>query len=111
MTLSELQLRAFEIAVEKGFETPGALDTRRDRHEMLAKLMLLATEVSEAAEAVRSVKGVPEVLDALGYELADVVIRVAHIMEGLELDLELYVRAKMEKNAGRPRLHGKETTL
>ncbi len=51
-----MNLLSREIAdwrYKKGFFTPNSIDTVELRDAMLGKLMLVVTEVSEAAEAVR----------------------------------------------------------
>lgn len=40
-------------------------------------------------------------------ELADAVIRIADLCGGLGIDLEWAIIEKMNRNAKRPRLHGK----
>lgn len=66
-----------------------------------ARLMLVTTEVAEACEALRE-----RDLRAFAEELADVVIRVASLADGLELDLDALIAAKLEKNEAREHRHG-----
>lgn len=73
---------------------------------MLGKLMLVTTEVAEAAEATR--KGDRENFEE---ELADIIIRVLDICGTMGIDIELSVAEKMAINENRPRLHGKQSTL
>lgn len=78
------------------------------------KLMLIVGEVAEAHEELRKdadvtltyhrEDGKPE---GFVFELADVLIRVFDLFGALDLDPELYVRAKMDYNSGRPSKHGK----
>ena len=80
--------------------------------QVLSKLMLITTEVAEAAEDVRtgamrtvmSDSGKPEGLPS---ELADIVIRVMDVCGGLGIDLDEEIRIKMSHNRRRPALHGK----
>jgi NTP pyrophosphatase (non-canonical NTP hydrolase) len=84
---------------------------------MLAKLMLIGTEVSEAAECVRKGEYLATVGAKTGKpvglmtELADVVIRVfdlAAVVEEMTGEtLGGAVLYKMEYNESRPKLHGK----
>ncbi len=86
-------------AVDKGFWEDVELT---DVRHLLSLLMLVNTEVSEAAEAVR--KG-----DHLNLqeELADICIRVFDFAEGLGFNLEQAIVNKMQSNESRPRKHGK----
>ena len=68
----------------------------------LGLLMLITTEVAEAAEAVRRDD------DAnFAEELADICIRVFDVAGGLGVSLGEEIERKMEANAERPRKHGK----
>jgi hypothetical protein len=70
------------------------------------KLVLVVSEITEMSDAARD-------LDHAGFveEHADVEIRMNHLAFGMKTDVEARVEAKMAKNAGRPALHGKITTL
>lgn len=89
-----------------GFFTPSNLDTELDRDMMLGKLMLVVSEVSEAAEAVRH-------NDKANFveELADTLIRLFDIMHTCGLDIETEMRRKMAVNETRPLKHGKFCSL
>ena len=69
---------------------------------MLEKLMLVVTEVAEAAEAWRndSTFGFDE-------EIADTFIRLMDICGSLGIDIEVEIGEKMAENENRPYLHGK----
>jgi NTP pyrophosphatase (non-canonical NTP hydrolase) len=73
---------------------------------MLGKLMLVVSELSEAAEAVR--KG-----DAANFEeeIADTFIRLFDISEASGLNIVEAIAKKMEKNWQRPIKHGKKINL
>lgn len=79
---------------------------------LVSDLMLVVTEVGEAIEAViadlydETIKndGKPEGLPS---ELADVVIRIAHICGHMKIDLTGAIRRKLEFNRTRPHKHGK----
>ena len=68
--LDSLAGEIMEIRTTKGFKTPAGIEGEAGEM-MLAKLMLVATEVSEAAETVRN-------NDVVNFEeeLADIIIRV-----------------------------------
>jgi hypothetical protein len=73
---------------------------------MLGKLMLVVTEISEAAEAVRK-----NDLANFGEEIADAYIRLSEIVGTMEIDIQSIIEAKMDKNESRPFKHGKLTIL
>ena len=70
---------------------------------MYVKLMLVITELGEAAEAV-------EIGDEENFkeEIADAVIRLMDICGAIGMDLEEEIAKKMEVNKKRPTLHGKK---
>ncbi len=88
----------------KGFFTPNNIS--EDGDLMLGKLMLVVTEVSEAAEAVRL-----NDFDNFREELADTFIRLLDICGTCDIDIEAEIRGKMLVNDERPIKHGKATTL
>lgn len=90
----------------KGFYTPESLESIYQRDAMLGKLMLVVSELSEAAEAVRK-----NSLIAFKEELADAFIRLLDIVGALNIDIEVEIREKMYKNEKRPYRHGKKTSL
>ena len=79
-----------EIARDHGFWDDR--DPSNPLH-ILAALMLVTTEVAEAAEAVRQPK-----FGNLEEELADIVIRVFDLAGVLQFNLEQAIVDKMEKN-------------
>lgn len=97
--MGELNSLAQDIArwrEEKGFVT--------NWEGMLAKLMLVVSEVSEAAEAVRDDDRI-----SFAEEIADTFIRLLDICGSLGLDIEREIRQKMEVNRGRSYRHGKKS--
>lgn len=126
MTISELVAQSHQMAVEKGFTVPGTPT------DIPRSLMLVVSELSEALEEVRSGHApatvytkptvqVPRDLDprfkdtplppakpeGFGVELADAVIRIAHLCGALDIDLEARVVEKLTYNATRPYKHGR----
>ena len=73
---------------------------------LLGKLMLVATEVAEAAEAVRH-----EDWENYKEELADTFIRLLDICGSMDIDIKQEIWDKMKVNEGRPIRHGKKTRL
>ena len=91
---------------EKEFYTPSSLANITDRDMMLGKLMLVVSEVAEAAEAVRH-NDTPNFYE----ELADTFIRLFDICGSMGINMEPYIEEKMEKNKERPVKHGKFCSL
>ena len=85
----------------------------------IAELGLIVTEVSEAIEVIRTSKDenlishIKEYDDSdklryqLGYECADIIIRVLNFMSRKQLSAFFFIRKKNEKNLKRGYLHGK----
>lgn len=97
--LNDYAHRVHQTAIDKGFWDSVDVSEGSD---CLAKLMLVVTEVAEAAEAVR--KGDDE---NFAEELADICIRVFDLAEGSGVNLEQAIVDKMQKNESRPHMHGK----
>lgn len=72
----------------------------------LMKMMLICTEVAEAAEVIRD-KGDSNPRYHLAEELADIFIRTADLCEAYHIDIEAALIDKMERNRLRPVMHGK----
>jgi len=110
--INEMSKQAYATACEKGFRDAGVAESRG----ILGDLMLIVTEVAEAAEEVRNPEfsatrtyyrkkdRKPEGLPA---ELADIIIRIGDLAGSLGIDLSAAVVEKMKFNKTRPRLHGK----
>src|SRR5882724_9078950 len=94
---------AYRTAMYHGFhEIPINYGLQICARHILSLLMLVTTEVAEAAEAVR--RGDPK--EEFAEELADVCFRVFDLAKALDLDLEGAVLRKMDKNRTRPWKHG-----
>lgn len=104
MTLNELGERAFNNAKAKGFHefTPQFGAPSVHARHILSWLMLICTEVAEAAEEVR--KGNDK--KKLESEFADIIIRTVDAGYALGLDLDEAVLWKMTYNETRPVKHG-----
>ncbi len=106
---------AKEIAnwrVSRGFHTPYTISPDvfvpniTSGNVMLGRLMLVVTEISEAAEAVRS-----NDTENFKEELADTFIRLLDICGTMGIDIENEIAKKMGHNRNRPVKHGRQTTL
>ncbi|OPD36983.1 nucleotide pyrophosphohydrolase [Clostridium botulinum] len=93
------QLENMAINISKDGEKQVKIDKC---NAIATRLMLIVSEVSEALEGIRK-----DNIDNFKEELADIVIRVADLAGGLDIDLEKEIKNKMEKNKNRPYKHGK----
>jgi NTP pyrophosphatase (non-canonical NTP hydrolase) len=108
---TELKINGYAKEVEKwrtghGFITPAHINSEGARDLMLGKLMLVVTEVSEAAEAVRH-NDLPNFVE----EIADSFIRLMDISAAMDIDIEAAIIEKMAANRLRPIKHGKHCSL
>lgn len=101
----EITAEITEWRKSKGFDTPSSIFFPYSEL-MLGKLMLVVTEVAEAAEAVRN--GEKENFEE---EIADTFIRLLDLCGAMGIDPEEIIEKKMVVNRGRPMLHGKKTTI
>ena len=96
MSISDVTSECKKIAEEHGF----TINTTDLTLNVPTALALIHTEVSETLQEYR--KG-----NHVGEELADIIIRIFHLSETLEIDIEKEIREKMEKNKKRSYKHGK----
>ena len=109
LTLNQLVDRAHKNSKDKGFWDIASDESLVNLTEILImKMALVHTEVSEGVEAIRDGNlTAEERIDAFGEEMADVIIRVMDVCGKLDIDLEVELLKKMNKNEKRPRMHGK----
>ena len=101
--INDMASQIYRNAKAKGFheyEPVFGKDGRDTRH-ILSWLMLVTTEVAEAAEAVRNGDKAN-----FGEELADIVIRVLDCAEATGINIEQEIVNKIEKNLAREYKHG-----
>ncbi|MCW6059749.1 nucleotide pyrophosphohydrolase [Clostridium sporogenes] len=110
MEIRELVEKAHKNAVDHGFwenwvwiERDKITGHKEHYYNAIGNMLMLITgEVAEAHEALRKRE-----YENFKEELADIVIRVADLCGGLDIDLEKEIKNKMEKNKSRPYKHGK----
>jgi len=95
--LRELSKETARIEAEHGFEPAS-------RENALAKLMLVVTEVAEAAEDVRNQRW-----EHFGEEIADTFIRLLNLCYSMGIDIDAEIARKMLINEARPYRHGGKT--
>ena len=93
MRIKDISKEISEVVKSKGWE-----EEKRPIPELLC---LIHSEVSEALEAYRNRDD-----ENFGEELADVAIRLFHMCEYLNIDLEKEIRKKVEFNKKREYKHG-----
>lgn len=100
--IADIDVVANRIAdwrAKKGFYTPSEFS---EAEQLLSKLMLVVTEVSEAAQEVRK-----DDEPAFVRELADVLIRMLDLTGTMGYSMRDAINSAMEKNESRPRKHGR----
>lgn len=107
ITINDYMYNAYQSSLKHGFW--GELD-HNNVTVILSKLMLITTEVAEAAEVVRKEY---DGSDAYAYyndlseELADICIRVFDLAGAVGCDLQTAIQNKMAYNEDRPYMHDK----
>lgn len=115
-TYGAMQQRAWETAEKSGFhEARATLEPWAA--DLWCALMLMVTELSEAAEELRDAGTKEELVrvrltangkpEGFVTELADVVIRIMDTMENLGVDGAGVVALKQAYNENRPFMHGR----
>jgi NTP pyrophosphatase (non-canonical NTP hydrolase) len=119
--LNELRDKVYKNALDHGFYED------EENKNVLLKLMLIVSEISEAAEAYRKRKLGPNwkafdffikqssfddsfktyIKDFMEDELADTIIRVLDLCGYMKIDIDKHVELKMKYNESRPYKHGK----
>lgn len=110
MGIKELVKDAHNNAVDHGFwenwvwiERDKITGRKENYYNAIGNmLMLIVSEVGEAQDGLRR-----NDMDNFKEELADIVIRVADLCGGLNIDLDEEIKKKMKKNKNRPYKHGK----
>lgn len=124
MIIKDFCEQAYNTAKEKGFYDNRATNIGE-------RLMLIVSELGEAMEAHRKTKFAGKdayehtlaglidneskkqafelaIKDTFEDEIADAMIRIFDLCHYMGIDIEWYIKAKMEYNSGRERLHGKQ---
>ena len=114
MEFDEVQKLVFEEYKKNGYlsmwtaKVPPPKDYSEEQRLMdLAEVGLFNTEVSEALEAIRKF-GYPMLLEELGEEIADIIIRALNFASRKGIDVEPYILSKHEANLDRGERHGKK---
>lgn len=120
-TLNDYMDECFKIANEKGWwrqyskEQIGSLEViKLTADEILSKLMLIVSEVSEATEEAREKDFNPRLIkfssngkpEGFGIEIMDVIIRSLDLLGALGCNSEQLYQLKTEYNKTRPDRHG-----
>jgi NTP pyrophosphatase (non-canonical NTP hydrolase) len=121
-SIRSLQEESHALALSKGW-WPNGTGKTVSVNEILSKIALIHSELSEALEVIREKgteadwiwfvgRSIGENLESLpkpegfGIELADAVIRIMDICGSLKIDLEKCIITKMHYNKTRPHRHG-----
>lgn len=104
-TINEWQADVWNLMEEKGFHD-GRTNSRDD---VLVRLALIHTEVSEATQEVKRHwvgEGSEQVRANTGRELGDAIVRILDLTGGLGLDTESILEQIHAANARRPHKYG-----
>lgn len=113
-SITRLVEKSYTTAKEKGWWDDTNIGTLQNPNEVevLSKIALIHSELSEALETVREGNTFPYIefgkKEGLGVELADACIRIFDLCGALNIDLEQEIYQKMNFNKTRPFKHGKK---
>lgn len=112
--LYDLTTRIHEINEKSGFNEYAATPYEQKSLYIGNKLMLVASELAEAQDEIRTGHAVAETYYVTGEkpegfpsEIADAVIRLLSLARELDIDLPAIIEEKVAYNATRPFKHGK----
>jgi len=97
LSLNEIAKRIKDVCVAHGFAW-----NVDDPKDIATCLLLIHSEVSEAAEALRDGK-----VDELKLELIGVLIRTLHLLSLLDANIDELLKSEIQRNAERPYKHGR----
>lgn len=121
--LNAVAKEAYDVAVSKGFWAPRGTDGSEPCNT-IGKLLLIHSEVSEAAEDLRKGKlgltysSIGQLAENLGgtlpipkpeglpSEIADILIRTLDLAHGMGIDVDAVVKQKMAYNKTRSAMNG-----
>lgn len=111
MEFNDIQKLVFEEYIKNGFLArwtvcPKNVYSKEQRLADIAEVGLFNTEVSEALDDLMKV-GYPMLIDKLGNEIADLIIRALNFASRKGIEIEPYILSKNEVNLKREELHGK----
>lgn len=107
--LNAMATECFQISTEHGFwkhKEVGDPDQRymwENPSIWAEKIALIHSEATEMLEALRKGQG----KDVLAEECADLLIRLLDFCAARDIDIQAAYEQKVEKNKGRPYLHGR----
>lgn len=102
LDLNQLSVNITEWGERKGFLTPNNINEETG-NKMMEKLMLVVTEVAEAAAAIRVGD-----FENFQEEIADTIIRLLNIAGACRIDIHSLIAIKMAINEKRETRHGKK---
>ena len=107
----KLNLKLLQVQIHQNAKDKGFWESQLTYQELVTKLALIASEVFESINFIRSASEASSLQDhnrrELSAELADIIIRTLDFAEGLGLDLGEAIEKKMAVNKDRPYKHGK----
>jgi NTP pyrophosphatase (non-canonical NTP hydrolase) len=89
----------------RGFKSD--FSSQEQRIYDIAELSLIITEIVESIEDIRNIDKWDLLLDKLGVELADIIIRTLNFASRKGINMEYHILEKNKRNLERKKLHGK----